>query len=423
VSPAEQQVYLDNHATTRVDPRVVEAMLPFFTQQYGNAASTSHSFGHEAKAAVDEARESIAAAIGATAREIVFTSGATESNNLAIVGAAQRQRRAAGHLVSVATEHKAVLDPLERLSRRGFEVSLLNVEQALSPMAGLVHPEQVAEALRPETLLVSVMLANNEIGVIQPVAQIAALCRERGVLVHCDATQAVGKLPVDVAQLGVDLLSFSAHKLYGPKGVGALYVRRSRPAVRLECQIAGGGHEGGLRSGTLNVPGIVGFAKALELCLAEMHREAARLAALRNRLWEGLRERLGGISFDALPSPQPSPSGRRSHERIEGVSLNGPALDRPELRLPNNLNVSIALVDGEALMMNIRDLAVSSGAACTSANPEPSHVLRALGMSDDAVRSSLRFGLGRFTTADEIEFAINSLERTVGELRKLSSLA
>ncbi len=396
----KRPVYLDNHATTRVDPRVVEAILPFFSDVYGNPASTSHSFGWEAKEAVDAAREKIAELIGATAREIVFTSGATESNNLAIRGVAERQNRRGSHLVSVQTEHKAVLDPLERLSRRGFEVTLLPVEQAGSGRAGGLDPDAVRSALRDDTLLVSVMLANNEIGVIQPLAEIARICRERGVIVHCDATQAVGKIPVDVRSLGIDLMSFSAHKIYGPKGVGALWVRRGSPQVRLEPQIAGGGHENGMRSGTLNVPGIVGFARALELCLEEMPAEAERQGVLRDRLFAGLTGEL------------------------DGVLLNGPELNSADIgRLPGNLNVSFDYVDGEALLMNIKDLAVSSGSACTSANPEPSHVLRALGLSDEATRSSLRFGLGRFTTAQEIEFAIEAVSDAVRRLRKLSSLA
>ena len=395
----DRRIYLDNHATTRVDPRVVEAMLPFWTEIYGNAASTSHVFGWEAKDAVDDARTRIAAAIGASPREIVFTSGATESNNLVIRGVAERSRRRGNHLVSVSTEHRAVLDPLARLGRRGFEVTILGVEPAASSHAGRLDPETLTAALRADTLLVSVMLANNEIGVIQPLAQIGQICRARGVLLHCDATQAVGRMPVDVAALGVDLLSFSAHKLYGPKGVGALYVRQGSDPIRLDGQIAGGGHERGLRSGTLNVPGIVGFAAALDLCLAEMGSETVRLAGLRNRLFAGLTSAL------------------------EGVTLNGPELDAGGLRLPGNLNASFASVDGEALIMNVKQLAVSSGSACTSANPEPSHVLAALGLSDDAVRSSLRFGLGRFNTAVEIEFSISLVAEVVKRLRKLSSLA
>ncbi len=407
-------IYLDNHATTRVDPRVLEAMLPYFTEIYGNAASTSHSFGWEAKEAVDAARQSIAAAIGADAREIVFTSGATESNNLAIRGVAERQGRRGNHLITVQTEHRAVLDPIERLGRRGCEVTVLPVEQAGSDRAGLLDVERLRAALRDDTLLVSVMLANNEIGVIQPISEIAAICRERGVIAHCDATQAVGKLPVDVRELGIDLLSFSAHKIYGPKGVGALWVRRGTPRVRLEPQIAGGGHEGGLRSGTLDVPGIVGFARALELCLEEMPREQPRLAALRNRLFAGLTAELDGVSLNgpALDSEsQPLPPNPQ------------PLLRRPLFRLPANLNVSFAYVDGEALLMNMGRIAVSSGSACTSANPEPSHVLRALGLSDEATRSSLRFGLGRFNTAEEIETALAAVAEVVRKLRKLSSLA
>jgi cysteine desulfurase len=392
-------VYLDNHATTRVDPRVVEAMLPFFGEVYGNAASTSHSFGWEAKEAVDAARESIATALGASGRELVFTSGATESNNLAIRGVAERLNRRGNHLLTLQTEHKSVLDPIERLGRRGCEVTVLGVEQAGSPRAGIVDLAKFAGALRDDTLLVSVMLANNEMGAIQPLADIAQICRQRGVLLHCDATQAVGKLPVNVRDLGVDLMSFSAHKIYGPKGVGALYVRRTSPAVRLEPQIAGGGHENGFRSGTLNVPGIVGFARALELCTAELPHEPQRLATLRQRLWEGLTGQL------------------------DGVTLNGPALEASGLRLAGNLNVSFAYVDGEALLMHMKQLAVSSGSACTSANPEPSHVLRALGISDEATRSSLRFGLGRFNTPAEIELAIETVVQAVRRLRQLSSLA
>jgi cysteine desulfurase len=392
-------IYMDNHATTRVDPRVLEAMLPYFTQTFGNAGSTSHSFGHEAKAAAEAARESIAVGLGASVREIVFTSGATESNNLAIRGLADRPRRRGDHIVSVATEHKAVLDPLRRLARRGFEVTLLPVEPAGRPRAGWLDPQCVASALRDDTLLVSVMLANNEIGVIQPIAEIAAICRASGVPLHCDATQGVGKIPVDVEQLGIDLMSFSGHKIYGPKGVGALYVRRQGGGVRLEALIDGGGQEGGLRSGTLNVPGIVGLARALELCLAEMPCESARLAMLRQRLWEGLQR------------------------EVPDAVLNGPdwSVEKDPIRLPGNLNCAFPLVDGEALMMNMKDVALSSGSACTSANPEPSHVLRALGLSDDLVRASLRFGLGRFNTQEEVDFTIRAVGKTVHRLRELSS--
>jgi cysteine desulfurase len=405
-------IYLDNHATTRVDPRVVEAMLPLFTERFGNAGSINHSFGTEAKEAVDSARETIAAGIGAEPREIVFTSGATESNNLAIRGLADRPRRKGNHIVSVTTEHKAILDPLRRLARRDFDVTLLDVEQHGSLLSGWLDPQKVADAVKEDTLLVSVMLANNEIGVIQPIREIAEICQRRGVPLHCDATQAVGKIPVDVRELGVDLMSFSAHKIYGPKGAGALYVRKAattglapRPAsMRLEPLIDGGGQEGGLRSGTLNVPGIVGFAKALELCLAEMPIEIPRLTALRLRLWEGLQREVPDVVLNGPGLPPPAPS--------------------PELlRLPGNLNCAFPLVNGEALMISIKTIAVSSGSACTSANPEPSHVLRALGLSEDLTRASLRFGIGRFNTAEEIDYAIRAVAENVHRLRQLSSVA
>ncbi len=389
-------VYLDNHATTRVDPRVVEAMLPYFTQVYGNAGSTSHRFGWEAKAAADDSRSRIAAAINASEREIVFTSGATESNNLALRGIAERARRRGNHIVSVTTEHKAVLDPLKKLARKGFEVTLLPV----SRLTGLIQPEQVAAALRDDTCLVSVMLANNEIGVIQPIPEIGRLCREREIPFHCDATQAVGKIPVDAAALNVDLLSFAAHKLYGPKGIGALYVRRG---TRLEGQIDGGGQEHNLRSGTLPVPLVVGFAAAVDLCLQENPAEAQRQHQLRARLVLQLKNELPDLV------------------------LNGPQLpaasNLPFTRLPGNLNVAFPFVQGEALMMSMRDIAVSSGSACTSANPEPSHVLRAIGQTEDLTLSSLRFGIGRFNTAEEIDFAAALVIENVRRLRQLSSMA
>ena len=395
-------VYMDNHATTRVDPRVVAAMLPYFDEHFGNPHSV-HAAGHEARDAVDAARTSIAAAIGADAKEIVFTSGATESNNLAIRGVSERDRRRGDHLVSVVTEHKAILDPLTRLSRRGYEVTLLSVEQFPSPRAGWLDPQKVADALRDDTCLTSVMLANNEIGVIQPLADIAAVCRQRGVLLHCDATQAVGKIPVDVAALGVDLMSFTAHKIYGPKGTGALYIRRRDPIVRLEPQIVGGGQQEGRRSGTLNVPGIVGFAEALRLCADELPAEMRRLATLRNRLAAAL--------FD----------------KLDEVLLCGPALelaydDGTPLRLPGNLNVSFGNVDGEALLLAMGNLAVSSGAACTSTDPGPSHVLRALGLTDDAARSSLRFGLGRFNGEADVEFAVDRVMHAIAALRNLTGI-
>ncbi len=393
-------IYMDNHATTRVDPRVVEAMLPFFTDGYGNAGSR-HGFGDQAREAADDARATIAAAIGADTTELVFTSGATESNNLAIRGVAERPRRRGDHLLSVATEHRAVLDPLSRLARRGYHVTLLDVEPHPSPRAGWLDPQRVADALRDNTCLVSVMLANNEIGVIHPLADVAAVCRERGVLLHCDATQAVGKIPVDVRSLGVDLMSFSAHKIHGPKGVGALYVRRGDPIVRLEAQITGGGQQGGRRSGTLDVPGVVGMAAALRLCLDELPDEAQRLANLRDRLAVAL-------------------SGR-----LDAVRLCGPALDvrQPDgvpLRLPGNLNVSFDNVDGESLLMAMNNLAVSSGATCSSADAKPSHVLRALGLTNDQARSSLRFGLGRFNTVSDVDHAA---ERVAGAVRRLRGLA
>jgi cysteine desulfurase len=406
--PIAHPIYLDNHATTRVDPRVIEIMLPFFSERFGNAGSINHSFGTEAKEAVDAARETIAAGIGADPREIVFTSGATESNNLAIRGIADRPRRKGDHFVSVATEHKAILDPLRRLSRRGFKVTLLEVEQSGSTSAGWLNPQKVADFIRDDTLLVSVMLANNEIGVIQPIAQIAEICRARGVPLHCDATQAVGKIGVDVQQLGVDLMSFSAHKIYGPKGIGALYVRRSGGMIRLEPLIDGGGQERGLRSGTLNVPGIVGFAKALELCLVEMPTEIPRLSALRQRLWDRLQREVPDV---ILNGPNLSPPAPRSQPPV------------PLPRLPGNLNCAFPLVNGEALMMSMKTVAVSSGSACTSVNPEPSHVLRALGLSEDLTRASLRFGIGRFNTSEEMDYAVAAVAENVHRLRRLSSVA
>jgi cysteine desulfurase len=387
-------IYLDNHATTRVDPRVVEAMLPYFTEVFGNPGSSMHSFGHEAKTAVDEARERIAAGINASAREIVFTGGATESNNLALRGIARRLAEKGRHIVSVATEHPSVLDPLEKLGRDGFEITLLPVIPAGGERAGCIDAEQVAAAIRPDTILVSVMLANNEIGAIQPVAEIGQTCRERGVLLHSDATQAVGKIAVDVERLQVDLLSFSAHKIYGPKGAGSLYVRKSGPRVKLESQIDGGGQESGLRSGTLNVPGIVGFAKALELCMNDLPAEQERLRAMRNRLFEGIAAGLFG------------------------VVLNGPGL-MADCRLPGNLNLSFDRVDGETLLIKMPDIALSSGSACSSATPEPSHVIRALGVSNEVARGSIRFGLGRFNTPEEVEHVIRRIIETVTTLRAM----
>ena len=392
-------VYLDNQATTRVDPRVLEMMLPYFTQQFGNVGSTSHSFGWDAKEATDQARESLARSIGAQPREIIFTSGATESNNLAIRGLADRKRRSGNHVISVNTEHRAMLDPLKRLERRGFDVTWLPVQPNGTKRAGLVDVQQLADSIRDDTILVTVMLANNETGVIQPIEEIGGLCKHAGVPLHTDATQAVGKLAVDVERLQVDLMSFSAHKIYGPKGIGALYVRRRNPQIRLEPLLDGGGQEMGLRSGTLNVPGCVGFAHALKLCLEDLPEETQRLRKLRDRLYGGLTS------------------------TVPDSALNGPALDEPQLRLVSNLNMSFDYVDGEALMISMGNLAVSSGSACTSANPEPSHVLKALGLSDDSIRSSLRFGLGRFNISDDIEYAIITVSEAVSRLRKLSSLA
>ncbi|MFV1965212.1 MAG: cysteine desulfurase family protein [Pirellulaceae bacterium] len=392
-------VYVDNQATTRLDPRVLNEMLPFFCETYGNAGSTSHVFGWDAQEAVDRARQEIAAGIGARSREIVFTSGATEANNLALRGVAERNRRKGNHMVSVATEHKSVLDPLKRLSRRGYEITLLPVRQSGSDRGGLLTAEDVAAALRDDTILVSVMLANNETGAIQPLAHIGEVCKSRSILLHADATQAVGKIPVNVEELRVDLMSFSAHKLYGPKGIGSLYVRRRQPNVRLDPQIDGGGQEGGLRSGTLNVPGIIGFAAAIRFCLQEMPTETDRLRELRARLWRGLST------------------------RIPDVTLNGPALEEPSIRLAGNLNCSFAGVDGEALMMSMRDVAASSGSACTSANPEPSHVLRAMGLSDDSTRASLRFGLGRFNTVDDVDLVVSAVADAVERLRSMRGSA
>ncbi len=388
-------IYLDNHSTTCVDPRVLEAMLPYFTEMFGNAGSSSHLFGWRARDGVDQARATIAKTIGASVREIVFTSGATESNNLAIRGLAERRRRRGDHIISVKTEHKSVLDPLTKLQGRGFEVTYVPVESYDHEFAGRICLERVIEAMRDDTMLVSVMLANNEIGVIQPIAELGQACRERGIPLHCDATQAVGKLPIDVDKLGVDLMSFSGHKIYGPKGIGALYVRRRGAIVRLTSQIDGGGQEGGTRSGTLNVPGIVGMARALELCTHDMETESEHVRGLRDRLFRGL--------CDAIP----------------GVTLNGPALPRTEWRVVGNLNCSFDGVDGEAVMMSTQKVAVSSGSACTSVSPEPSHVLRAIGLPPDRIRGSLRFGVGRFNTEQDVDIAVKSLADTIDRLRRL----
>lgn len=380
-------IYFDHHATTPCDARVVEAMVPYFSEHFGNAGSRNHSFGWKAAEAVDQAREQVAQLIGAGSKDIIFTSGATESNNLALKGTAGMYRSRSRHFISVTTEHKAVLDPLKRLEQDGVRVTYLEVDPF-----GIVTPQQIEEALTSDTLLVSVMAANNEVGTLQPIAGIGKLCKDRDVLFHCDAAQAVGKIPIDVEALGIDLLSLSAHKIYGPKGVGALYVRRRQPHVRLAPQIDGGGQERGLRSGTLAVSQIVGLGKACEICRLEGEAEARRIGGLRDRLRQGLCERL------------------------HGVSLNG----HPDKRLPGNLNLSFAHVEGEALLMALKNIAVSSGSACTSANLEPSYVLKAMGVDDELARSSLRFGLGRFNTPEEVEYVIDEVVRTVEHLRSLN---
>lgn len=390
-------VYMDNHSTTRVDPRVVEAMLPLFHEVYGNPGSVNHVFGWDAAEAVKESRLTIAELLNSKSSEIIFTSGATESNNLAIRGVAERKRRRGSHIVSIKTEHHAVLDPLDRLSRNGYEISLLNVDQHHQPTAGRVDLDRLSDAIRKDTCLVSVMLANNEIGVIQDIATIGEICKQKDVLLHCDATQAVGRVLIDVQHMNVDLLSISAHKFYGPKGIGALFVRKRSPNVRLEPLVTGGGQENGLRSGTVNPAGIVGMATAMKIAVKEMPEEVRALQEKRNRLYTQLVE------------------------RVPDIVLNGPSLYLPGLRLSNNLNVSFSNVDGEALMMSMRELAVSSGSACSSTNPEPSHVLRSIGLSDDMTRASLRFGLGRFNTDEEIDFAVELVTQSVSRLRTLKS--
>lgn len=382
-------IYLDNNATTRTDPRVVERMLPYFTEIYGNAASRNHSYGWKGEEGVDDARSQIASLIGSSPKEIIFTSGSTESNNLAIKGVARMSQKKGNHIITAMTEHKAVLDPCKRLEREGFRVTYLPVDKV-----GQVHVEQLAEAMTPETILVSIMFANNEIGTIHPIAGIGRLCKERGVIFHTDATQAVGKIPVDVEAMGIDLLSLSAHKLYGPKGVGALYVRRKSPRVRLDAMMDGGGHERGMRSGTLNVSGIVGMGEACAICEREMDKDAAHSQGLRERLHQSITSRL------------------------TEVFLNGHVTER----LPNTLNLSFAYVEGEALMMGIKEIACSSGSACTSASLEPSYVLRALGVGDELAHSSLRFGIGRFNTIEEIDYTADKVVEAVNHLRKMSPL-
>lgn len=381
-------IYMDYHATTPLDRRVLERMMPYLTDTFGNAASRSHSFGWAAEEAVEYARDQVAKLIGASGKEIVWTSGATESSNLAIKGVAEFYKDKGNHLITLQTEHKATLDACKRLERQGYEVTYLPVSQD-----GLVSLEQLEQAINERTILVTILAANNEIGVVQPIKQIGELCRARGVLFHVDAVQAAGKLPLDVDEMKIDLLSLSAHKIYGPKGVGALYVRR-RPRVRLSPIIDGGGHERGMRSGTLNVPGIVGMGAAAEIALAEMEEENARTRRLRDKLLHALQSKL------------------------DFTYVNGSL----EHRLPNNLNISFAYVEGEALMMAVKDVAVSSGSACTSASLEPSYVLRALGVEEELAHTSIRFGLGRFTTEEEVDFVIDLFVEKVNKLREMSPL-
>jgi cysteine desulfurase len=382
-------IYMDNHATTQIDPRVLDTMLPYFGQVFGNAASRNHSFGWEAEKAVDKAREQIARLIGATAKEIIFTSGATESNNLAIKGIAEMYRERGNHIITQVTEHKAVLDTCKRLEKQGFRVTYLPVQAD-----GLIDIEDLKRAMDDKTILVSIMFANNEIGVIQPIAEIGKLCHEKGVIFHTDAVQALGKIPVDVQSMNIDVLSLSAHKIYGPKGVGALYVRRRNPRVQISAQIDGGGHERGMRSGTLNVPGIVGLGKACEIAGEEMEAEEKRLTELRDYLKNKLEKAL------------------------DYVHVNG----NMEHHLPGNLNMSFVYVEGESLLMGINDIAVSSGSACTSATLEPSYVLKALGLGDDVAHSSIRFGLGRFNTKAEVDYVSDKVIDVVSKLRELSPL-
>ena len=384
----KQPIYLDNNATTPLDPRVLEAMLPYFTEKFGNAASRNHAFGWVAEEGVDYAREQVAKLIGCTEKEVIFTSGATEADNLAIKGVFEMYKEKGNHIITAVTEHKAVLDTCKHLEKNGARVTYLGVKED-----GLIDLAQLEAAMTPETILVSIMYGNNEIGVIQPVKEISAIAHKFGALFMTDATQAVGKIPVDVNADGIDLMAFSAHKMYGPKGVGALYVRRKNPRVKVTSQMDGGGHERGMRSGTLNVPGIVGLGKACELCRLEMESEAIRLSGLRDRLESTLN-------------------------KMEESYVNG----NTQHRLPHVANISFKYVEGEGLMMAMSDLAVSSGSACTSASLEPSYVLKSLGLSDDLAHSSIRYGLGRFTTEEEIDQAIAVTEKAVNHLRELSPL-
>jgi len=382
-------IYLDNHATTQMDPRVLDAMLPYFTQYFGNAASRNHEFGWVAEQAVEKARKQIADLIGATAKEIIFTSGATESDNLSIKGVAEMYAEKGNHIITAATEHKAVLDTCKKLEKNGYRVTYMPVKGD-----GLIDLDMLREAITDKTILVTIMYANNEIGVLQPVAEIGKICREKGVLFHTDGVQAIGKVPVDVNRDHIDLMSITAHKLYGPKGVGALYVRRKNPRVQVTAQMDGGGHERGMRSGTLNVPGIVGLGEACAICQREMPEETKRLQYLRDKLRNKLESEL------------------------DEVYLNGSW----EHRLPHSLNLSFAYVEGESLLMGINDVAVSSGSACTSATLEPSYVLKALGLGDDIAHSSIRFGIGRFNTEEEIDYVAEKLIVVVRKLRELSPL-
>lgn len=381
-------IYLDNNATTPMDPRVLEAMLPFFIENFGNAASRNHAFGWKAEEAVDYAREQMAALINADSKEIIITSGATESNNLALKGVFEMYAEKGNHFITVETEHKAILDTCKHLEKLGAEVTYLHAAED-----GLITVEQVAAAIKPNTVLVTVMYANNEIGVIQPIKEIASLCKSKGILFHTDATQAVGKIKVDVIGDGIDMMSFSGHKMYGPKGVGVLYVRRKNPRVKVTAQMDGGGHERGMRSGTLNVPSIVGLGKACELCRLEMDADTARISKMRDRLETELLT-------------------------IEESYING----NTEHRLPHVSNMSFKYVEGEGLIMGVKNIAVSSGSACTSASLEPSYVLKALGLDDELAHSSLRFGLSRFTTDEEIDYAINHVKEAVNKLREMSPL-
>ena len=385
----KQPIYLDYNATTPTDPRVVEAMLPFFTEIYGNAASRNHSFGWTAEEGVSKARNIIGEAIGATGKEIVFTSGATESDNMAVLGVAEFYHEKGKHIITSPIEHKAVVDPCQALEQKGYEITFLDVDEH-----GRIDLKQLEASIREDTVLVSLMAGNNEIGTLNPLTEIGQMTRERGVLFHCDATQGVGKIPIDVEAMNIDLLSMTAHKIYGPKGIGALYVRRKKPRVRVTPIMFGGGHERGFRSGTLNVPGIVGFGKAIELAMEEISSEAERQIGLRQHLY------------------------KRLTDELDYVFLNG----HPTERLPNNLNLSFGYVEGESLMMGISEIAVSSGSACTSASLEPSYVLRSMGVGDDLAHSSVRFGFGRYTTMEEVNYAADKVIGAVKRLREMSPL-